>query len=196
MFAGSGSVVAGRGSMVAVRGSRFVGGSSRFTVRGWRFAGRSSRSRRSDATLSSRGTYVCYADVRAVWYVFHVVISAVRGSVAQQAPHYFRAERPLWGRSGGVVSSATCIRLTSFPTFSPCRSTRIVEGPEWERTPAPPHGGLLARIKGPGRRYTGVCVELTPGSPLSRGVSRCRSARPRYRYLHNGCCIRGGVFLH
>jgi hypothetical protein len=59
MFAGGGSIVAGRESMaVAVRGSRFVGGGSWFTVRGWRFAGRSSRSRRSDATLSSRGTSV------------------------------------------------------------------------------------------------------------------------------------------
>jgi hypothetical protein len=32
-------------------------------------------------------------------------------------------------------------------------------------------------------------------SPLSRGVSRCRSAHPRHRYLHNSCCIRGGDFV-
>ena len=101
-----------------------------------------------------------------------------------------------FGRCGtSPVSSATRIRLTSFPTFSPCRSTRVVEGLAWERTPAPPLGALPAHIKGPGRRYTGVCVELTPKSPLSRGVSRRRSARPHYRYLHNSCCISGGVFL-
>ncbi len=98
-----GSIVAGRGSMVAVRGSRFVGGSSRFTVRGWRIAGRSSRSRRSDATLSSRGTSVtqtfgrCGTSSMSMSQRF-----AVRDSVAQ-VPHYFRAERPLWGRSGGVA---------------------------------------------------------------------------------------------
>jgi hypothetical protein len=53
-----------------------------------------------------------------------------------------------------------------------------VEGLAWDRTPAPPLGALLARIKGPGRRYTGVCVELTTGSPLSSGVSRCRRSHP------------------
>ena len=31
-----------------------------------------------------------------------------------------------------------------------------MEGLAWDRTPAPPHGALLARIKGFGRRYTGV----------------------------------------
>jgi hypothetical protein len=140
---------------IYVRGSWVDGRGSRFTVRGSRFAGRSSRSRCSDATLSSRGTSVaqtfgwCGTSSMSLSQLF-----AVRGSVAQQAPHYFRAERPLWGRSGGVVSSGTCIRLTSFPTFSPYRSTRIVEVLEWERTPAPPLGGLLTRIKGPGRLYT------------------------------------------
>ena len=37
-----------------------------------------------------------------------------------RVPHYIRAERPLFGRCGtSPVSSATCIRLTSFPMFSP-----------------------------------------------------------------------------
>ena len=88
------------------------------------------------------------------------------------------------------VSSSACIRLTSFPMCSPMS---IDAGCGGSRTPASPHGGLLARIKGPGRRYTGVCVELTPGLPS--GVSRCRSARAHYRYLHNSCCIRGGARL-
>ena len=171
MFAGSGSIVAGRGSMVAVRGSRFVGGSSRFTVRGWRFAGRSSRSRRSDATLSSRGTSVtqtfgrCGTSSMSLNQRF-----AVRDSVAQQAPHYFRAERPLWGRSGGVVSSATCIRLTSFPTFRPCRSTRIVEGLEWERTPAPPHGAPGAYKGTWSPIHWSVCGADARVSPFTWGI--------------------------
>jgi len=141
---------------------------------------------------STASSSVSYVRVRSPIHDFGRLYAA-----EARVPHYIRAERPLFGRCGtSPVSSATCIRLTSFPLFSPCRSTRVVEGLAWERTPAPPLGALPARIKGPGRRYTEVCVELTPGSPLSRGVSRCRSARPRYRYLHNGCCIRGGVFLH
>jgi len=163
--------------------------------------------RESRVACSSLGRHnidarsVFYVAVRAVWNVFHIV------SVAQVCPCvwttmcFCRSSATLFPRGTSVVGTfgrcgTTCIRLTSFPTFSPCRSTRVVEGLAWERTPAPPLGALPAHIKGPGRRYTGVCVELTPGSPLSRGVSRCRSARPRYRYLRNGCCIRGGVFLH
>jgi hypothetical protein len=165
------------GSWVAVRGSQFaIPALRRHTIVAWN---------------------VCYADVRAVWYVFHVDVSAVRGSRfrCSGATLFPRGTSVVgtFGRCGtSPVSSATCIRLTSFPTFSPCRSTRVVEGLAWERTPAPPLRALPAHIKGPGRRYTGVCVELTTGSPLSRGVSRCRSARPHcLRYLHNGCCIRG-----
>ncbi len=111
-------------------------------------------------------------------------------------PHYIRAERPLFGWCGtSPVSSATCIRLTSFPMLSPksidagCGGSRV--GTHFCSTT----WGTPGAYKGFGRRYTGVCVELTPGSPLSRGVSRCRSARPRYRYLHNSCCISGGDFL-
>ena len=54
---------------------------------------------------------------------------------------------------------------------------------------------LVARISGPGRRCTEVCADLATGSPLSRGVSWCRSAHPRHCYLHNGCCIGGGDFV-
>ena len=75
-----------------------------------------------------------------------------------------------------------------------CRSTRIVEGLVWDRTPAPPPGALLARITGPGRRCAEVCVGLVTKSPFSRGVSWRRSARPRHRCLHNSCCIRGAIF--
>ena len=62
-----------------------------------------------------------------------------------------------------------------------------------DRAPAPPLWALLACIGEPGHLYAGVREELTTGS--SRSLSRCPCARPRHRYLHNSCCIRGGVFL-
>ncbi len=102
-------------------------------------------------------------------------------------PHYLRAERLLRRSSGGVALLPFRQRHLGqyhFWCVVPCQSTRVVEGLAWDRTPAPPLGTLLARIKGPG---LGV---LSTGSPLSRGVSRCRSACPRY--LHNSCFIRGG----
>ena len=73
-----------------------------------------------------------------------------------------------------------------------CRSTWIVEGLAWDCTFAPPLGALLARIKGPGRRCTEVCVGFATSFPLSRGVSWRRSARHSHRYLNNSCCMRGG----
>jgi hypothetical protein len=55
---------------------------------------------------------------------------------------------------------------------------------------------LLARIKGPGRRYTGVCVELTTGSPLYfTWVSRCRSAHPATVICITVVVLRGGGVL-
>ena len=95
-------------------------------------------------------------------------------------PHYRRTERLLRGCSGGVALLPFRQRHLGQYHFW----WRVVEGLAWDRTPAPPLGALLARIKGPG---PGV---LSTGSPLSRGVSRCRSARPRY--LHDSCFIRGG----
>ena len=110
-----------------------------------------------------------------------------------RVPHYIRAERPLFGRCGtSPVSSATCIRLTSSPMFSP-KSVNMGWG--WDRAPAPPLWALLACIGKPGHRYAGVREELTTGFPRSRGLSRCPCARPRHCYLHNSCCISGGVFL-
>ena len=173
MFAGSVSIVAGRwlrfavnGSWVVVRGSRFaIPTLRRHTIVAW------------NVVMQTFGR--CGTSSMSLSQRF-----AVRDSVDTISARNVRCGdvRAVW-------------HMTSSATFSPCRSTRVVEGLAWERT-APPHGALLARIKGPGRRYTGVCVELTPGSPLSRGVSRCRSARPHYRYLHNSCCNSGGVFVH
>ncbi len=118
---------------------------------------------------------VSYVRARSPVHEFGRYAAGARGTTL-----YSRGTSVMWmfGRCGtSPVSSATCIRLTSFPMCSPmsidagCGGSHV--GPHSCSTTA-----LLARTKGPGRRYTGVCVELTAGSPLSCGAFRCRSAHP------------------
>ena len=121
-------------------------------------------------------------------------------SAVAPVPHVRRPERLLRRRLGGVARLPCRYRHLvdrhRFRCAGSCCWTQIVEGLAWDGAPVPPLGAPFARISGHGRRCTEVCVGLATGSPLSRGVSRCRSAHPRHRYLHNSCCIRGAILLH
>ena len=93
---------------------------SRVDSRGLRFAVRGSR-----------------FTVRGLWF-------AGRGS---------RFRRLLRRRSGGVARLPCYQRHSDHHRFrcvAPCRSTRVMEGLAWDRTPTPQLGALLAHTKGPG----------------------------------------------
>ena len=138
------------------------------------------------------------SSISSAWRKSVHVFGRLCASVAL-VPHYFRAERLLRRCSGGVARLPCRQRhlgQNHFWCVVPCRSTRVVEGLAWDRTPAPPLGARLARITGPGRRCTKVCVELTTGSPLSRGVSRCRSAHPATVICITVVVLAGLLLLH
>ncbi len=108
----SGSMFAGSGSIVAGRGSMVAVRGSRF------FVGGGSR------FTVLRGWRFAGRGSRS--RCSGATLSSRGTSVTQT-----------FGRCGtSPVSSVTRRRLTSFPTFSLCRSTRVVEGLAWERTPA------------------------------------------------------------
>ena len=218
MFAGSVSRVADRGSLVAVRESRFAVHGSWVAVRRSRFAIPTLRRH----TIVARN--VCYADVRAVWPVFHVVVSAVRGSrfrrssatlfprgtsvvgtfgrcgpssmslsqrfavrdSVAQTPHYFRAERPLWGRSGGVA------RLSCRPMSidAGCGGSRV--GPHSCSTTWGTPGAYKGTWSPIHWSVCGADARVSKwGIPVGVVV-----LAPHCRYLHNRYCISGGVFVH
>ena len=121
-----------------------------------------------------------------------------RYGVYALALHYCRVEGLSRRRSTGAIR-LPCFRRhlghLGWRWAVPSRSTRVRRSFAYGRAPAPPLWALLACIGDLGHLYAGVCGELTTGSSRSRGLSRCPCARPRHCYLHNSCCIRGGVFL-
>ncbi len=103
----SGSMFAGRGSMVAVRGSRFVGGGSQVAV----------CDPNAQAPLYRRAERLLR---RRLGGVSHLPCRCLSGSwfaIPSLRRHQISARNVRCGTS--PVSSATYLRLTSFPTFSP-----------------------------------------------------------------------------